>query len=123
MMQLNIFLASITFFSNLIAILAVIYLLKSNVRFTKGEMQKITLDFSYGTFFFFGALVSLFIVEALNLQNSILDFIQRIFFLISAIKFLQASLRVYKMSKVIGFASEEIPEKLKKILKKQKTIK
>jgi hypothetical protein len=81
-------------------------------------MQKITLDFSYGTFFFFGALVSLFIVEALNLQNSILDFIQRIFFLISAIKFLQASLRVYKMSKVIGFASEEIPEKLKKILKK-----
>jgi hypothetical protein len=118
MMQLNLFLSLITLFSNLVAILAVIYLLKSNVRFTKGEMQKITLDFSYGTFFFFGALVSLFMVEALNLQNSILDFIQRIFFLISAIKFLQASLRVYKMSKVIGFASEEIPEKLKKILKK-----
>jgi len=118
MIQLNVLLASITFFSNLIAISAVFYLLKSNVRFTKGEMQKITLDFSYGTFFFFGALASLFIVEALNLQNSILDFIQKIFFLISAIKFLQASLRVYKMSKVIGFASEEIPKKLKKILKK-----
>jgi hypothetical protein len=89
MMQLNIFLTSITFFSNLVAILAVFYLLKSNVRFTKGEMQKITLDFSYGTFFFFGALVSLLIVEMLNLQNSILDFIQRIFFLISAIKFFE----------------------------------
>ena len=118
MIEFTILLTSITFFSNLVAILAVIYLLKSNIRFTKGEMQKITLDFSYGTFFFFGALASLLIVEALNLQNSILDFIQRIFFLISAIKFLQASLRVYKMSKVIGFASEEIPEKLKKILKK-----
>jgi hypothetical protein len=118
MMQLNIFLAPITFLSNLIAILAVVYLLKSNIRFTKGEMQKITLDFSYGTFFFFGALVSLFIVEVLNLQNSILDFLQRTFFLISTVKFFQASLRLYKISKVIGFASKEMPEKLKKILKK-----
>jgi hypothetical protein len=40
------------------------------------------------------------------------------FFLISAFKFLQASIRMYKMSKVIGFAGEELPEKLKKILKK-----
>jgi hypothetical protein len=118
MMQLDTILSSITLFSNLVVVLAVFYLLKSNVRFTKGEMQKITLDFSYGIFFFFGALTSLFIVEALNLQNSVLDFIQRVFFLVSTMKFLQASLRVYKMSKVIGFASEEMPEKLKKILKK-----
>jgi len=111
-------LISITFFANLISILAVAYLLKSNVRFTKGEMQKITIDFSYATFFFFGAITSLLIIEILNLQNSILDFIQRTFLLLSAFKFLQASLRVYKMSKVIGFAGEELPEKLKKILKK-----
>jgi hypothetical protein len=117
-MTLDLILISLTFASNLISILAVIYLLKSNVRFTKGEMQKITIDFSYGTFFFFGALLSLFIVEALSLQNSILDFIQKMFFLISAFKFLQASIRMYKMSKVIGFAGEELPEKLKKILKK-----
>jgi hypothetical protein len=117
-MTLDLILISLTFASNLISILAVIYLLKSNVRFTKGEMQKITIDFSYGTFFFFGALLSLFIVEALSLQNSVLDFIQKMFFLISAFKFLQASIRMYKMSKVIGFAGEELPEKLKKILKK-----
>jgi len=117
-MTLDLVLISLTFVSNLISILAVIYLLKSNVRFTKGEMQKITIDFSYGTFFFFGALLSLFIVEVLSLQNSILDFIQKIFFLISAFKFLQASIRMYKMSKVIGFAGEELPEKLRKILKK-----
>jgi hypothetical protein len=117
-MTLDLILISLTFASNLISILAVIYLLKSNVRFTKGEMQKITIDFSYGTFFFFGALLSLFIVEALSLQNSILDFIQKMFFLISAFKFLQASIRMYKMSKVIGFAGEELPEKIKKILKK-----
>jgi hypothetical protein len=117
-MTLDLILISLTFASNLISIMAVIYLLKSNVRFTKGEMQKITIDFSYGTFFFFGALLSLFIVEALSLQNSILDFIQKMFFLISAFKFLQASIRMYKMSKVIGFAGEELPEKLKKILKK-----
>jgi len=117
-MTLDLILISLTFASNLISILAVIYLLKSNVRFTKGEMQKITIDFSYGTFFFFGALLSLFIVEALSLQNSVLDFIQKMFFLISAFKFLQASIRMYKMSKVIGFAGEELPEKIKKILKK-----
>jgi hypothetical protein len=117
-MTLDLILISLTFASNLISILAVIYLLKSNVRFTKGEMQKITIDFSYGTFFFFGALLSLFIVEALSLYNSVLDFIQKMFFLISAFKFLQASIRMYKMSKVIGFAGEELPEKLKKILKK-----
>jgi len=116
--MLDFVLLAILFSSNLISILAVIYLLKSNVRFTKGEMQKITIDFSYGTFFFFGALLSLFIVEALNLENTLLDFIQKIFFFISTFKFLQASLRVYKMSKVIGFAGEEIPEKIKKILKK-----
>ena len=117
-MTLDLILISLTFASNLISIIAVIYLLKSNVRFTKGEMQRITIDFSYGTFFFFGALLSLFIVEALSLQNSVLDFIQKMFFLISAFKFLQASIRMYKMSKVIGFAGEELPEKLKKILKK-----
>jgi len=117
-MTLDLILISLTFASNLISILAVIYLLKSNVRFTKGEMQRITIDFSYGTFFFFGALLSLFIVEALSLQNSVLDFIQKMFFLISAFKFLQASIRMYKMSKVIGFEGEELPEKLKKILKK-----
>jgi hypothetical protein len=117
-MTLDLILISLTFASNLISILAVIYLLKSNVRFTKGEMQKITIDFSYGTFFFFGALLSLFIVEVLSLQNSVLDFIQKMFFLISAFKFLQASIRMYKMSKVIGFAGEELPEKIKKILKK-----
>jgi len=111
-------LISITFFANLISILAVVYLLKSNVRFTKGEMQKITIDFSYATFFFFGAITSLLIIEILNLQSSILDFIQRTFLLLSAFKLLRASLRVYKMSKVIGFAGEELPEKLKKILKK-----
>ena len=111
-------LMSVTFIANIISILAVFYLLKSNVRFTKGEMQKMTIDFFYATFFFFGAITSLLIVETLSLQNSILDFIQRIFLLISAFKFLQASSRVYKMSKVIGFAGKELPEKLKKILNK-----
>jgi len=117
-MIMNFVLMFITFIANAISILSVFYLVKSNVRFTKGEMQKITIDFSYATFFFFGAITSLLIVEILYLQNSILDFIQRVFLLLSAIKFLQASLRLYKMSKVIGFAGEELPEKLKKILKK-----
>ena len=117
-MIMDLVLIFITSVANLVTILAVIYLLKSNVRFTKGEMQRITIDFSYATFFFFGAITSLLIVEVLNLQNSILDFIQRIFFLLSAFKLLQASLKVYKMSKVIGFAGKELPEKLRKILKK-----
>jgi len=114
----NFLLMCITFVANVISIIAVLYLLKSNVRFTKGEMQKITVDFSYATFFFFGAITSLLIVEILDLQNSILDFIQRVFLLTSAANLLKASLRVYKMSKVIGFAGEELPEKLKRILKK-----
>ncbi|MGC8993463.1 MAG: hypothetical protein ACP5H3_02200 [Candidatus Aenigmatarchaeota archaeon] len=96
----------------------IIYLLKSNIRFTKGEMQKITWNFSFGTIFLFGAIVSMLIVEFLSLQNSILDLIQRIFLIFSSYYFLTASYKLYKVSKVLGFASSDMPEKLKKILKK-----
>ncbi|MEM7821534.1 MAG: hypothetical protein QXX38_01835 [Candidatus Aenigmatarchaeota archaeon] len=100
-----------------VSLLSVSVLLKSSLKFTRGEIQRIVDNFIWGTIFMFGAIVSQFQVEFFNLARTPIDFIKYVFMLSALTLYFIASYEIYRLSKVFGFASEEIPEKLKKILK------
>ncbi|MEM0333242.1 MAG: hypothetical protein QXX30_02125 [Candidatus Aenigmatarchaeota archaeon] len=108
----------LTSISTILCLFSMYFLVKSNIRFTKGEMQKITTDFGLGVLFFSGVVLARLMVEIFRFEIPILPFIEKIFLIVASYKFAQASYRLYKISKVIGFASSEIPKKLKRILKK-----
>jgi hypothetical protein len=101
----------------LLGFIIVIFLSYSNLKFTKGEIQRIINNFVWGTILMFGAMTAQFQVEFFNLAETPIDIIRYIFFFGSLAYYLAASFEIYKMSKVLGFASEEMPEKLKKVLK------
>lgn len=104
-------------FSALLACISTLLLARSNVKFTKGELQKTIENFIWGTIFMFGAMAAQVQVDILNLTRTPIDMIRYFFLLVAFLFFLSASFRVYKMSRVFGFASEEVPKKLKKVLK------
>jgi|GEM_PF-2023096 nucleoside permease NupC len=102
---------------SLLTFIIVIYLAKSNIKFTKGELQKIIEYFAWGTIFIFGAMAAQLQVDLLKLYGSPIDIIKYFFMIIAFYFYLIASHKIYQLSKVLGFASEELPKKLKKVLK------
>jgi len=96
---------------------AVLLLSHSNIKFTKGELQKIIDNFVLGTILMFSAMFAQFQVEFFNLARTLIDVLKYIFIIYGFIFYLLASYEIHKLSKVLGFASKEMPEKLKKILK------
>jgi len=103
--------------SILLAFSIVVLLARSKVRFTKGELQKMIENFVFGTAFIFGLTLSQFVVDVFNLKGTLIDIFKYFFLVLALFYYLKASQRIYKLSKVFGFASEEIPKKLKKVLK------
>lgn len=101
----------------LIGFVTVILLSRSSLRFTKGEIQKITSDFVWGTIFMFGGMVAQTMVDLLDLTKTPIDMAKYLFMLIGFSYYFLASYRIHKMSNVLGFASKDMPKKLKRILK------
>jgi uncharacterized membrane protein YbjE (DUF340 family) len=102
---------------SILAFIIVIYLAKSNIKFTKGELQKIIEHFVWGTIFIFGAMAAQLQVDLLKLAGTPIDMIKYFFMIIAFYFYLIASHKIYQLSKVLGFASEELPKKLKRVLK------
>jgi hypothetical protein len=115
--MIEVFFSFLGLITALLGFVTVIFLSLSNPNFTKGEFQKIINYFIWGTIFMFGAMASQFQVEVFNLAKTLIDAIKYIFMVAGFSCYLFASYRIYRISKVIGFASKELPEKLKKILK------
>jgi uncharacterized membrane protein YbjE (DUF340 family) len=99
------------------AFIIVIYLARSNIKFTKGELQKIIEDFVWGTIFIFGAMAAQLQVDLLKLAGTPIDMIKYFFMIIALYFYFTASYKIHQLSKVLGFASEELPKKLKRVLK------
>jgi hypothetical protein len=102
---------------SILTFITVIYLVKSNIKFTKGELQKIIGLFVWGTIFIFGAMTAQLQVDLLNLAGTPIDMIKYFFMIIAFYFYLIASHKIYHLSKVLGFASKELPKKLKRVLK------
>lgn len=115
--MIQIFFQFLSCLSTVLAFITVLILTRSNIKFTKGELQEIINYFVWGTIFMFGAMVAQLQVDILDLTYTPIDMIKYLFLLISFSCYLLASLKIYKMSKVFGFASEDLPKKLKKVLK------
>ena len=104
--------------NTLIGFGAVVILTISNTRFTKGDLQKIISGFIWGTIFMFSSLVALTQIEFFpELKGTIIDIIRYVFMLIGFSFYFYASYKIYTFSKVMGFASEDMPKKLKRVLK------
>jgi hypothetical protein len=104
--------------SNLIiGFISVIILSRSNVNFTKGEIQKITSNFAWGTMFMFGSMVSQFLVEYFALIRTPVDLLKYVLMFCGMAFYMFSSYQVYNMSKELGFASSDLPKKLRKVLK------
>ncbi|MEM5773347.1 MAG: hypothetical protein QXL86_03970 [Candidatus Aenigmatarchaeota archaeon] len=103
--------------SSLLAFITVILLARSNIKFTKGELQRIVEYFVWGTIFMFGAMAAQVQVDLLGLKGTPIDLMKYCFMLLGFYCYLTASYRIYELSKVLGFASKELPKKLKKVLK------
>lgn len=101
----------------LLSLIISVRLAQSRIKFTKGEIQKIIEDFIWGTIFLFGFIAASFQVEVLNLRGSLIDLIKYLLLIIALIRYMMAANRIHNLSKVFGFASEQIPKKLKKVLK------
>ncbi len=88
----------------------------SNVRFTKGKLNKIISNFIKGTLLTYGGLVSQLLSEIFQVYGTPLDVIKYLFFLFGFSFYLLASSEIFELSQVVGFASKKVPKKLKKIL-------
>ncbi|MEM5878880.1 MAG: hypothetical protein QXU74_00075 [Candidatus Aenigmatarchaeota archaeon] len=115
--MIEIFFQILSLLSSVLAFITVIMFARSNIKFTKGELQEIINYFVWGTIFMFGAMAAQLQVDLFNLSGTPIDMIKYLLLLIGFSYYLLASNRIYKMSKVLGFASEEMPKKLKKVLK------
>lgn len=107
----------LSFACALASFIIAILLSRSNIRFTKGELYEIIKNFILGTIFLFGAMNAQFIAELPGFGRSVMDLVKYFFMLEALFFYLLATLKIHKMSKVLGFASEEIPKRLKKVLK------
>ncbi|MEM5836253.1 MAG: hypothetical protein QXR09_01380 [Candidatus Aenigmatarchaeota archaeon] len=115
--MIEIFFQILSLLNSILAFITVIIFARSNIKFTKGELQEIINYFVWGTIFMFGGMIAQLEVEFLNLAGTPIDMIKYFLFLGGFSYYLLASFKIHKMSKVLGFASGEMPKKLKKILK------
>jgi hypothetical protein len=102
----------------IIGFFSVIILSRSNMNFTKGEVQKITSNFAWGTMLMFGGLFSQFLVEYFGLGKTPVDLLQHALVLVAMVFYMFSAFQIYNMSKELGFASDDLPKKLKRILKR-----
>jgi len=72
-----------------------------------------------GSIFIYSFSVSGLLVDLFGLEKTTFDMFKNIFIYISLIFFILAASEIYEISKVLGFASEKTPKKLKKILKSE----
>jgi hypothetical protein len=103
-----------------IAFVAVTLIAISNERFLKGELKIFLQKFIVGSYFMFSAILIQLIIDiapltdfsfSVNLIKSISIYMASVFFFLAAND-------IYELSKVLGFASNSLPKKLKKILYK-----
>ena len=115
-MIINISLALLSISSVIAGFFMFFYLVISNVRFTKGEIRDILQHFIYGSILTYGGLLCQFFVASLSLYQTCFEVLAYVFFLFGFSFNLYAAYKIHELSKVFGFASGRIPQRLKKIL-------
>lgn len=103
-----------------IAFVAVTLIAISNERFLKGELKIFLQKFVIGAYFMFAAIVLQLINDVTpkgDLTFSIV-LVRSVSIYMASVFFFLAANDIYELSKVLGFASNKMPKKLSRILKK-----
>jgi hypothetical protein len=85
-------------------------------KFLKGDVRNIVEFLLCGNMFLYSFLVTQFLVDIFELRGSYLEFFKGIFIYLAFIYFIFAGVYMFEISKYLGFASEKVSKKLKKIL-------
>lgn len=94
-----------------------LWLFVSSNRFLKGIVKKFLDKIMAGVLFLYFSVVSSFIIELYSLYETPVEIPRYLFLIIGFLFLYWASLDINEISKVLGFKSEAVPKKLKKILK------
>jgi hypothetical protein len=93
-----------------------ILLTTSSRKFLKGEIRNVIELLLCGNMFLYCFLLTQFIVDVFELKGSYIEIFKGIFIYIASVYFIFAGVYMYEISKHLGFASEKVSKKLKKIL-------
>lgn len=85
-------------------------------KFLKGDLKNIVELLLCGSMFLYSFLVTQFLIDVFLLGETFLEIFKGVFVYLAFIYFIFAGVYVYEMSKSLGFASEKVSRKLKKIL-------
>lgn len=99
--------------------ITVVWLTASNKRFLGGELKEIINWLIAGILFLYGAVFTQFLIEVYEVYGSPLEIFKYSFMLVAFLYFFVAAKRIDELSKVLGFAYEKLPSKLKKVLGKK----
>lgn len=95
----------------------VLWLCVSGRRFLKGDVRSLVDKMIFGVIFLHASVAAQFFIEAFGVYGSILEILKYSFMMIGLIFLFWSAHIVSNTSKILGFASEKMPEKLKKVLK------
>ncbi|MDI6798685.1 MAG: hypothetical protein QMD12_01655 [Candidatus Aenigmarchaeota archaeon] len=95
----------------------VLWFYVSNRRFLAGEIKKFVNKITAGMLFLYFSIVASSVIEIHGIYGSLLEIPKYLFIIAGFSCFYWASMALNKISKVLGFRSEIMPKKLKKILK------
>ncbi len=102
--------------SSIAGFFIVIVLALSSRKFLKGEIKNFVELFMLGTIFLYGFTLSQFILDFFKVDTLAFDVIRGLLVFGSFIFFVSATFHIYEIAETLGFASKDIPKKLKKIL-------
>jgi hypothetical protein len=93
-----------------------ILLTVSSKKFLKGDVRNIIELLLCGNMFLYSFLLTQFLIDAFGLKGGYLEIFKGIFIYLMLIYFIFAGVYIFEISKSLGFASEKVSKKLKKIL-------
>lgn len=102
----------------IIAFVSVSLIAVSNERFLKGELKRFLQKFICGSYFLFTSVVIQFVYDISPSPSLFLDLFKSIFIYLASVSFFLAANDIYELSKILGFASNRLPKKLRRILTK-----
>lgn len=95
----------------------VLWMCLSGRRFLKGQIKDLIDRFTIGVMLVYGSVTSQFLIETFGVYGSLLEIPKYIFMMAGFVFFFWSAKVINELSKALGFGSDTLPERLKKILK------
>ena len=102
--------------SAIIGLATVVLNIFSSSRFLKGEVKDFMMKITAGITLVYIGVLAQAVIEIYGIQGSPLEYPKYTFMILGFGFFFWSAISAYRLSKALGFGSQELPEKLKRIL-------